>query len=147
MKTLLGTCLKGFLALLLIVTLVYTVWQPVLPSAWIVKKMADSIDRQALKGQRPVVVRFDLSGTGGGVYNILAGPDKVEMIRGQTDQADLMVFMEATDFNHLMISLARGQGDEYTFQSLIISKFLRFAGDMTILKNLFNKTENKGDHS
>jgi len=144
MKTWLVRSLQWFLVLLLILILIYVVWQPVLPSAWIVKKMADSIDRTALQGQRPVAVRFVLSGKGGGAYNILAGPDRVEMIRGETDQADLIVFMEATDFNKLMISLARGQGDEYTFQSLIISKVLRFAGDMTVLNNLFNKTEKKG---
>jgi hypothetical protein len=144
MKRLLGKCLSWFLVLLLILILVHAVWQPVLPSAWIVKKMAGAIDRTAMQGQRPVVVQFNLSGSGGGVYSILAGPDKVEMIQGRTNQADLIVFMEATDFNNLMVSLARGQGDEYTFQSLIISKVLRFAGDMTVLKNLFNKTESKG---
>ena len=47
----------------------------------------------------------------------------------------------------MLISLARNQGDEHTFQMLIISKALRFAGDMTVLNSLSKRPENKGDNS
>jgi len=135
----------GTLAILLpVLALIYAIWQPVLPGVYIVRRMAAAIDPQALKPERTTVVCFHLSGKGGGVYSLVAGPEKVETLKGMTDQADLILFMEAADFNHLMFTLARGKGDEYTFQSLIISKVLRFAGDLTVFRDLFDKTESKG---
>ena len=127
-------------ALLLVLALV--IWQPVFPSAWIIQKMADSIDPAKIALHLPTVVRFSLGGKGGGTYNIVVQKDSVKMVRGDTDEVDLILFMEAKDFNNLMFSLASGKADEYTFRSLVISKFLRFAGDMSVFEKLF---ENKGE--
>lgn len=120
------------------IILVLVIWQPVLPSGWIIQRMAGSINPEDFPAGPPMIVRFSLSGKGGGVYNILAGPDGVEVVMETADPVDLIMYMEAGDFNRLMISLARGTADEYTFQSLIVSKVLRFAGDMTVLEKLFD---------
>ena len=54
--------------LFLVAVLVYVIWQPVLPSGLIIRKMADMIDPANLDLDQPRVVRFTLSGKGGGVY-------------------------------------------------------------------------------
>ena len=134
---------KGLLLLklaglfLLGVILVYVIVQPVFPSGFIIQKMADAIDPQNLPAEQTLVMRFELSGKGGGAYSIVAGRNGVEMVKGPMDRADLILFMEAGDFNQLMLSLATGRADEYTFKKLIISKVLRFAGDMTVFETVF----------
>lgn len=133
------TMAKVLVACLLGLALVYSIWQPVLPSKWIIKQMADSIDPRNL--ERPVVVRFDLSGKGGGAYNLIAREDGVRVVEEATDQVDLIVYMEAKDFNDLMLSLATGSADESAFRRLIISKVLRFAGDMRAFELLFKKED------
>ncbi len=126
-------------ALVLGAILFVVIWDPVFPSEWIIREMARSIDPQSLSLEQPVVVRFDLSGRGGGVYNIVANSGRVEVVRGVTDTVDLIVYMKAEEFNHLLFSLARGKADEYTFRSLVISKALTFAGDLSLLAALFGR--------
>ncbi len=128
----------------LLVVLALVIWQPVFPSVLIIQKMADSIDPGKVPLELPTVVRFDLSGKGGGTYNIVVDTDGAKTVKGDTDDVALILFMEAKDFNNLMFALAGGRADEYTFRSLIISKFLRFAGDMSIFGKLF---ENEGETS
>lgn len=122
-------------------TLIYVIWQPVLPSRFIVQKMAESLKPPDLPQGEKRVLRFDLSGKGGGVYNLVFRSDRVEVVEGDTDQLDVVLFMEATDFNHLMISFARGKADEYTIRRLIISKVMRFAGDMRVFQLLSQNEE------
>jgi len=129
--------------LLLGVILVYAIVQPVFPSGFIIKKMADAIDPRNLPAEPTLVMRFELSGKGGGAYSIVAGRKGVETIEGPLDRADLILFMEAGDFNRLMFSMATGRADEYTFKKLAISKVLRFAGDMTVFETVF-KAAKKG---
>jgi hypothetical protein len=132
MKRVVTWMLKVMGLSLLGLTLIYVIWQPVIPSGFIVQKMAESMKPPDLPQGEQKVLRFDLSGKGGGVYNLVLQRDDIEVVEGYTDQVDLIVFMEAKDFNDLMISLARGKADEFTFRRLIISKVMRFAGDMGV---------------
>jgi hypothetical protein len=125
-------------------TLIYVIWQPVLPSGLIIQKMAESLKPPDLPRGEQRVLRFDLSGKGGGVYNLVFQRDGVEVVEGDTDQVDLIVFMEAKDFNDLMISVARGKADEFTFRRLIISKVMRFAGDMGVFELMAQSEEADG---
>ena len=125
-------------------TLIYVIWQPVLPSGLIVQKMAESLKPPDLPQGEQRVLRFDLSGKGGGVYNLVFRRDGVEVVEGDTDQVDLILFMEATDFNDLMISVARGKADEFTFRRLVISKVMRFAGDMGVFELMAQSEEAEG---
>ena len=125
-------------------TLIYVIWQPVLPSGLIIQKMAESLTPPDLLQGEQRVLRFDLSGKGGGVYNLVFRNDRVEVVEGDTDQVDLILFMEATDFNDLMISFARGKADEFTFRRLVIAKVMRFAGDMSIFELLAPSEEADG---
>jgi hypothetical protein len=137
MKRVVFALLRGVGLSLLGFTLIYVVWQPVLPSGFIIQKMAESIQPPDLRQDEQRVIRFDLSGKGGGVYNLVLQRDGVKVVQGEnTDRVDLILFMEATDFNDLMISLARGKADEFTFRRLIISKVMRFAGDMGVFELL-----------
>jgi hypothetical protein len=52
--------------------------------------------------------------------------------------------MEATDFNDLMISVARGKADEFTFRRLVISKIMRFSGDMGVFELMAQSEEADG---
>jgi hypothetical protein len=144
MKTILITVLKVIGVTLLALTLIYVIWQPVIPSGFIIEKMAETIDPRNLPDDEQRVVRFDLSGKGGGVYNLVVRKDGVKVVEGDTDQADLVLFMEAADFNALMFSLARGNADESTFIRLTIAKVMRFAGDMGIFKLIFKNEETNG---
>lgn len=137
MKTAVVTVLKFLGLSLLGLTLVYVIWQPVLPSGFIIQQMAERIDPRNLPEGEESVVRFELSGKGGGIYNLVVRKDGVVVVAGVTDQVDLVLFMEARDFNELMFSLATGEADEYTFRRLVISKVLRFAGDMGVLELIF----------
>ena len=125
-------------------TLIYVIWQPVLPSGYIVQKMAESLNPPDLPQGEKRVLRFDLSGRGGGVYNLVFRSDGVEVVEGDTDQLDLVLFMEATDFNNLMISFARGKADEFTFRRLIISKVMRFAGNIRVFELMAPSEEADG---
>lgn len=122
------------------VVLVLVIWQPVLPSGWIIQGMANQLDPEHLSLEKPAVLRFELAGRGGGIYNLLLSEEKVEMTEGDTTQADLIIAMMATDFNRLIFQMAQGKADEFTFSKLVISNKLRFAGDMSALE-LLNPTD------
>jgi hypothetical protein len=122
------------------VVLVLLIWQPVFPSGWIVRGMAAQIDPVSLQVDKPAVLRFELSGPGGGNYNLRLSKAMVEMTEGDTDQVDLLLAMEATDFNELVFQLVQGKADESTFAKLAISNTLKMAGDMSVLEML-NPTE------
>jgi len=128
-------------AVILGTILVLVIWEPIFPSSWIIQKMADSIDPKRLSLEQPAVVRFELSGKGGGIYNVIVNPDSVEVVKGETDKADLILYMEAKNFNDLVFALAAGEANENTFRTMIISKVLTFAGDMTVFEKLFGKKE------
>ncbi len=49
---------------------------------------------------------------------------------------DLVLFMEARDFNSLMMDLARGKADAFTFRRLTVSKIMRFGGDVEVFQLL-----------
>jgi len=123
------------------IVLVLVIWQPVLPCKIIIKQMAGMIDPGNLTWEEPRVIRFDLSGRGGGLYNIVADKTKVEMVEGDLDQADLIIFMSATDFNDLMLLMARGKADESIFMGLTISNVLQIAGDINLMGQLFTLPE------
>ena len=127
---------------ILLIFLLLAIWQPVFPSILIVDGMAKAIDPRRVSLPPPTVVRFELSGKGGGVYTIVVEKGSVQIVRDRTDNVDLILYMEARDFNDLMFALADGKADEYTVRSLIISKALRYAGDMSVFSKLFEK---KGD--
>lgn len=144
MKTGLLVLLKVIGLCLLGLTLLYVIWQPILPSVFLIQGMARQIDPANLPDEEPRVVRFDLSGKGGGVYNLVVRQDGVEVVEGDADRADLVLFMEAQDFNAMVFSLARGQGDESMFMRMTIAKVMRFAGDMGVFELLFKKEEAEG---
>jgi hypothetical protein len=141
MKTIVLTSLKVMGFGILGLALVYSFWEPVLPSRFLIQGMAKRIDPQALPDDGQTVVCFDLSGKGGGVYSLLVRRDGVDVVEGETDQADLILFMKARNFNNLILSLARGQADGNTFIRLTTSKVLRFSGDMGVLELIFGKRE------
>lgn len=119
------------------IALLYVAWQPVIPSRWIIARMAKVIPAPDLPANEEKIIRFDLSGKGGGVYNLLLRKGGVRLVEGRnTERLDLVLFMEAKDFNDLMISLARGKADELTFRRLVISKLMRFGGDMEVFQLL-----------
>ncbi|MCU0821754.1 MAG: hypothetical protein MUC95_04680 [Spirochaetes bacterium] len=101
--------------------------------------MAEQIDLKSLNLERPVVIRFYLTGKGGGIYNIVVDKDKASVVEGDTDRIDLFLKMEAREFNYLMYSLATGKASDSAFISRIISKRLSTAGDMNIMKKLFSR--------
>ena len=144
MKTVFFTLLKVIGLSLLGLTLVYTIWQPILPSVLLVKGMAGRIDPGNVPEDEQIVVRYDLSGKGGGIYNLVVGKDRVEVVEGETDQVDLILCMEAKDFNDMVFSLARGKADESMFMRLTIAKVMRFAGDMGVFELLFKNEEVNG---
>jgi hypothetical protein len=144
MKRFVYWLLKAIGLSLLGLTLIYVIWQPVLPSGLIIQKMAESLKPPDLPQGEQRVLRFDLSGKGGGVYNLVFKRDGVEVVEGDTDQVDLILFMEATDFNDLMISFARGKADEFTFRRLVISKIMRFAGDIRVFELMAPSEETDG---
>lgn len=139
MKTLFLRLLKGSGLCLLGMVLVYILWEPVLPSHILIQGMAKRVDPQSVPAGEQRVVRFDLSGKGGGTYNLVVGQDGVHVVEGATDQVDLILFMEARNFNSLILSMARGNADSNMFMRLMISKVMRFAGDMGVLELIFKK--------
>lgn len=132
--------LKGLGLVLLGAALIYVVWQPVLPSRWIVQRMAKAAQLPDLALGEDRVIRFDLSGKGGGVYNLVLQKEGVYVVEGKsTDRVDLVIYMEARDFSSLMISLARGNVDDLAFRRLVIAKIMRFGGDMEVFRLLSPK--------
>ncbi|MDX1734322.1 MAG: hypothetical protein R3228_08140 [Halioglobus sp.] len=119
--------------------LVLVIWQPVLPSGLIIEGMANQMDARGLALEKPVVLRFELAGRGGGDYNLVMTPEKVEMTEGETNQVDLLIAMKATDFNALVLQMAQGRADESLFAKLMVSNVLKMAGDMSVLA-LLNPT-------
>lgn len=120
--------------------LALVIWQPVIPSGWIIEGMAKQIDPGNLSLDKPVVLRFDLAGKGGGLYNLVLSKEKVAVIEGYTDQVDLVLATKATDFNRLILQMAQGKADESVFAKLVISNELKIAGDMSVLE-LLNPTD------
>ena len=116
--------------------LALVIWQPVFPSGWIIQGMAEQLDPKNLSLKQPAVLRFELAGQGGGIYNLMLSREKVEVSEGNTNQVDLIIAMKATDFNNLVFQMAQGKADEFMFQKLVISNMLRMAGDMSVLELL-----------
>ena len=141
MKSLILKILKFMGLAILGIVLILVIWQPVLPSGIIIKQMAGMIEPGNITWDQPKVVRFELSGRGGGIFNIVADNTNVEMVEGDLDQADLILFMAATDFNDLMLLMARGKVDESVFMGLTISNVLQIAGDINLMEQLFAPPE------
>ncbi len=129
--------LKGLGMLLLGGVLVYVVWEPVVPSRWIIQRMAAAVKAPELPPGEERIIRFDLSGKGGDVYNLVLQEGGVRVVEGRnTERLDLVLFMEARDFNSLMMDLARGKADAFTFRRLTVSKIMRFGGDVEVFQLL-----------
>lgn len=127
----------------LVTVLALVIWQPVLPSSWIIQGLAQQIDPGSLSLDKTAVLRFELAGKGGGNYNLVLSPEKVEVTEGDTNQVDLVIATKATDFNQLVFQMAQGKADESVFAKMVISNMLRIAGDMSVLE-LLNPTD-KGE--
>lgn len=128
--------MAGIIALAII--LILSIWQPVFPGSWLLKQMVKTIDPRNIAAVQPAVIRFELSGKGGGIYNIVAENNQVKLLEGETDRMDLIIYMKAADFNTLIYSTAFGKADESRVLRLILSNVLNFAGDMTVFKKLFS---------
>ncbi len=129
---------SSIIIIILCIILLLVIWRPVIPSSFIIGGMADSIDVKKLSLEKPVILRFELSGKGGGDYNIIVDKNKAEVVEGKMDNIDILMSMRAEDFNNLMISMARGKANENMFKSLVVSNKLKIAGDMTNLQKLFS---------
>jgi len=136
MRPSIAKAIHSFVVFVLGVVLVLVIWQPVFPSGWIIQGMATQIEPSTLSLEKPAVLRFELVGKGGGTYNLVLSKEKVEVIEGDTNQVDLIIATKATDFNRLVLQLAQGKADEFTFAKLVISNTLKIAGDMSILETL-----------
>ena len=137
MKTLLTRFLKISSIAILLIVLILTIWQPVMPSVWIIEKIADYIDADALPQDKTITVRFELAGRGGGDYNLVAGKDAVSVSEGEAESIDLIIAMEAREFNSLMWSLGRGKADQFTIVGLVVANKLSYTGDLNVLNILF----------
>lgn len=127
--------------LVFVIVMVIIIWQPVFPSKYILKGMAEQIDVQNITQDLPVVIRFYLTGKGGGIYNIVVDSSGAGVVEDDTDRIDLVLKAEAREFNSLIFSLARGKVNETAFINMLIAKRLFYAGDMNILKDLFKREE------
>ena len=139
MKKTAGRLLRVTGWVLLGTALVYVIWEPVIPSGWIVREMANRIDPDRVPPGEERVVRFELSGKGGGTYSMVVRNEGVEVVARDTDRVDLVLFMEAEEFNALVLALARGTADASTIIRLVIANVLRFAGDMDVFQELFRQ--------
>ena len=128
--------LNAIAVIVLGAVLVLVIWQPVFPSGWIIQGMAGQIDPRSLSLDKPAVLRFELAGRGGGNYNLTLSKEKIDVTEGDTNQVDLIIAMNAVEFNELIFQMAQGKADEAMFQKLAISNALRLAGDMSILELL-----------
>ena len=120
----------------LVTVLALVIWQPVIPSGWIIQGLATQIDPGNLSLNKPAVLRFELAGKGGGFYNLMLSKEVVEVTEGDTNQVDLIIAMKATDFNQLVFQMAQGKADEFVIAKLAISNMLKIAGDMSVLELL-----------
>ncbi len=120
----------------LAISLIVVITNPVVPSKYFIEGMAKQVDKTKSSLEETVTVRFELSGKGGGIYNLRADKTKVEVTEGDIDDVDLIMFMKATEFNSLMINMATGKADEFTIQSLVVGNFMDMAGDMFALGKL-----------
>jgi len=136
---------SSIIIIILCIFLLLIIWQPVIPSVYIIDGMADVIDVKNLTLEKPVILRFELSGKGGGDFNIVVDKkkNKAEVVEGDMKNIDLLMAMSSKDFNDLMISMARGKADEYLFRSLVISNKLKMAGDMALLNKIFTSKGEK----
>ena len=136
---------SSIIIIILCIFLLLVIWQPVIPSVYIIDGMADVIDVKNLTLEKPVIVRFELSGKGGGDYNIVVDKkkNKAEVVEGEMKNVDLVMAMSSKEFNDYMISMARGKADEYLSRSLVISKKLKIAGDITLLSKIFTSKGEK----
>lgn len=122
--------------------LILVIWQPVFPSKFLVYGMASKIKETCSSLEAPVTVRFELSGRGGGIFNIVADKNDARVVEGEdTERLDAIMYMTASDFNSLMFQLATGKADEYTIQGLVVANFLDIAGDMTALAKLMGQEQ------
>jgi len=124
---------------ILVIGLAYAIWQPVFPSGILVKGMAGTIDPKVLSLDKPVVIRFDLSGKGGGIFSVWVDQTKAEVIKGKTDSVDLVIFMKATDFNDMIATMSKGKGDSTLITRLMISDIFSFAGDISLFGKIFKQ--------
>jgi len=143
MKHSIPKIIHSLVLLVLGIVLVLVIWQPVVPSGWIIHGLAQQIDPQSLSIDEPAVLRFELAGKGGGVYNLKVSKARVEVTEGDTGQVDLIIATNATDFNQLMYQMAQGKADEFKFARLVISNVLKIAGDMSVLELLKPTDEGK----
>ena len=126
--------------LIVILLLILVIWQPVLPSKWLVSGMAYKAKETCSALEEPVTVRFELSGRGGGIYNIVADKNDARFVEGEdTERLDAIMYMTASDFNSLIFQMATGKADEYTVQGLVVANFLDIAGDMMALGKLMGQ--------
>ncbi len=126
-------------SVILYIILILVIWQPVLPSKYLIMGMARGVEKNKSSLEKSITVRFNLRGRGGGIYNLVADKNQVTVMEGETERVDLIIFMKATDFNSMAIKLATGKADEYTIQSLMISNFLDMAGDFMVLGKLMGE--------
>ena len=94
---------------------------------------------KALSLDTPVVIRFDLSGKGGGIFSVRVDHANAAMIKGKTDSVDLIIFMRATDFNDMIATMSRGKGDPTLITRLMISDIFSFAGDINLFGKIFKQ--------
>ena len=120
--------------------LVLVIWQPVFPSKFLIYGMAYKVKETCSSLEAPVTVRFELSGRGGGIFNIVADKNDARVVEGEdTERLDMIMYMTASDFNSLMFEMATGKADEFTVQGLVVANFLDIAGDMTALAKLMGQ--------
>ncbi len=125
--------------LVLGIIMVLSIWQPVIPSSLLLKQMVKSVDIQKIALVQPAVIRFELSGKGGGIYNIVADNKEAKIVKGETDRIDLIIYMKAVEFNNLIFAVASGKADKSLFLRMTLSNILRFSGDIEILEKLFKQ--------
>ena len=73
------------------------------------------------------------------MYNLVVDKNEAKVVEGDTNRVDLVLKMKAADFNNMIYMQATGEATESAFIKMGIAKRLMFAGDMTILKDLFSK--------
>lgn len=129
--------------IILVVIFIVIVAKPVLPSKYILMGMADAVDVKTIPWDDKIVVHYELYGKGGGRYNLIADREKAVITEGEPDRIDLYFKMEASEFNDLMIAMARGMADESMFKCLVIANKLKFAGDISVMEKLFSEEGGK----
>ncbi|MEM7031597.1 MAG: SCP2 sterol-binding domain-containing protein [Chloroflexota bacterium] len=104
-----------------------------MPSASdIFSAMPTSVDAAAI-ADMDTTIQFDLSGEGGGTWNVTFADGKVSVNEGGSEDADLKLSMDATDFVDMT------QGNLNPMQAFMGGK-IKLDGDMGLamkLQNLF----------